>query len=78
MQLRSMTAPLLSAPSSLRTSAAAPLEAADAKRIVLEFFQEAVSEGWAERKINANGEEEVHFQSGELFLLLENTVSRLK
>jgi hypothetical protein len=78
MQLRSMTASLLSVRDSLRTATVEPFEAADAKGIVLQFFQEAVNEGWAERKINADGQEEVHFQSGEVFLLLENTVSRLK
>jgi hypothetical protein len=37
-----------------------------------------VKQGWAEWKINAYGQMEVHVQSGEVFLLLENAVTRIK
>jgi hypothetical protein len=52
--------------------------AAHAKMIVLQCFQTAVKQGWAEWKINAYGQMEVHVQSGEVFLLLENAVTRIK
>jgi hypothetical protein len=52
--------------------------AASAKRIVFQFFQEAVNQGWAEWKVNSDGQTEAHLQSGEVFLLLENTVTRMK
>jgi hypothetical protein len=52
--------------------------AANAKMIVLQCFQKAVNQGWAEWKINADGQIEVHVQSGEVFLLLENTVTRMR
>jgi hypothetical protein len=52
--------------------------AAGAKMIVLQCFQNAVNQGWAEWKLNSDGQTEVHLQSGEVFLLLENTVTRMK
>ena len=52
--------------------------AAAAKRIVFQFFQKAVNQGWAEWKVNSDGQTEVHLRSGEVFLLLENTVTRKK
>jgi hypothetical protein len=66
----------------IHKSSSAPIgevyEAANTKMIVLQCFQEAVNEGCAEWKINADGQTEVHVQSGEVFLLLENTVTRMK
>ena len=52
--------------------------ATSAKMIVLQCFQEAVNQGWAEWKVNSDGQTEVHLQSGEVFLLLENTVTLIK
>jgi len=51
---------------------------ASAKRMVLQCFQNAVNQGWAEWKVDSDGQTEVHFRSGEVFLLLENTVTRIK
>jgi hypothetical protein len=73
-----MSGPLLGVPKSLPAPAAEPFDGADAKMIVFQFFQGAVNEGWAEWKINTAGQTEVHVQSGEVFLLQKDTVTRLK
>jgi hypothetical protein len=74
----SMSARPLNTPESSSAPTGGVYEAASTKRIVLQCFQEAVNEGWAEWKINADGQTEVHVQSGEVFRLLENTVTRVK
>ena len=74
----SMSTPLLSIHKLSSAPAGEAYKAAKAKMIVLQCFQEAVNQGWAECKINADGQTEVHVQNGEVFLLLENTVTRMK
>ena len=54
-----------------------PLEASARTRVIL-WLQQAVTEGRAVWKIRASGLSEVHFNSGEAFLLEVDGISRIQ
>jgi hypothetical protein len=53
-------------------------DALNAQILVTLSFQQEVNEGRGEWWTNDDGQTELHLASGEVFLLLENEVSRLK
>ncbi len=53
-------------------------ESVNARRLVTLHLQQAVNAGRAEWRINVDGETELHVNTGEVFLLREAALTRLK